>query len=360
MEDTDILIIGGGLSGLYAAYLLSRKKISFTLLEARSRMGGRILSTQHNGYFSDMGPSWYWPEINPKFVQLVQFFGLDGYRQFENGLGRFQYFDGSVASVRRYGSMPASWRISGGMTSLITNLLEYVPEKAIRFQHPVCEITKEASGALVSVGELEKDIQCQFKAQKIILAIPPRLAAATILFTPDLSFHLTQAMLGTPTWMAGQAKFCALYNDPFWRQQGFSGQAFSQKGPLGEIHDGSFDKSQGPYGSTGFVNIPAAQRNHEQELITEILFQLKTIYGRPADQPVSCYYQDWAREPYTATSFDQPPMREHPDYHPPAGRTTLWDGVIHFAGTETADQYGGYLEGALSSAQRAVMNLSQI
>ena len=66
---------------------------------------------------------------------------------------------------------------------------------------------------------------------------------------------------------------------------------------------------------------------------------------------------DWARERFTATRFDEPPMYEHPFYQPPAGRTSIWDGTIHFAGTETADQHGGYLEGALSAAERAVINL---
>jgi monoamine oxidase len=49
-------------------------------------------------------------------------------------------------------------------------------------------------------------------------------------------------------------------------------------------------------------------------------------------------------------------MYQHPLYHPPAGKTSIWDGTIHFAGTETADQHGGYLEGALTAAERAVMN----
>ncbi len=102
MEDTDILIIGGGLSGLYAAYLLSQQKKSFTLLEARSRVGGRILSTEYKGYFSDMGPSWYWPEINPKWVRLVQTLGLEGHRQFEIGPG--VYHDACLlADFRRDG-----------------------------------------------------------------------------------------------------------------------------------------------------------------------------------------------------------------------------------------------------------------
>jgi len=45
---------------------------------------------------------------------------------------------------------------------------------------------------------------------------------------------------------------------------------------------------------------------------------------------------------------------EHPVYQPPAGQTTIWDGIIQFAGSETASQHGGYLEGALVSAERVL------
>ncbi|CCK80829.1 flavin monoamine oxidase family protein [Desulfobacula toluolica] len=357
-EKIDTIIIGGGLSGIYAACLLAKKNKSFILLEARERVGGRILSTEHQGFFSDLGPSWYWPSINPKIVHLIQVLGLKSYRQFEEGMGRFQTPDGTVRTVRGYDMSPPCRRISGGMMALITKLCENIPENAIQLNHPVCEIKKHSSGAVVSVGELEKESKARFNAKNIILALPPRLAAATILFTPDLSHDLTQAMLKMGTWMAGQAKFCALYEEPYWRQTGLSGQAFSQTGPLGEIHDGSND-NQGPYGLTGFISIPAAQRNHPQSLTSAILSQLAAIYGKPADQPMAVYYQDWARERFTATQFDQPPMHEHPLYHPPAGKTSIWDGIIQFAGTETDTRYGGYLEGALAAAERAVTKLQQ-
>ena len=49
----------------------------------------------------------------------------------------------------------------------------------------------------------------------------------------------------------------------------------------------------------------------------------------------------------------------HPDYRPPGGVTAIWDGRLHFAGTETADQHGGYLEGALAAAERSARNLSK-
>ena len=60
-----VLIIGGGLAGLTAARLLHHAGIGFQLLEARDRLGGRILSTDASGEVSDdgfdLGPSWFWP-----------------------------------------------------------------------------------------------------------------------------------------------------------------------------------------------------------------------------------------------------------------------------------------------------------
>lgn len=353
-KTVDTLIIGGGLSGIYAAYLLSRRKASFLVLEARERIGGRILCPEHQGYLSDLGPSWFWPEIQPKIAHLVQTLGLEGYRQFEEGLGRFQCLDGAVRTIRGYAMEPLSWRLFGGMMALVRKLSEEIPENAIRRNHPVCRIEKRGDGVRVSVGELDQEPWARFHARHVILALPPRLAAATILFDPDLSPPLTQAMLRIGTWMAGQAKFCALYEEPFWRQSGLSGQAFSERGPLGEIHDGS-NNDQGPYGLNAFVGLPAVQRNHPGQLLDAIHAQLVLIYGKAAAHPSAVFYQDWAHERFTATPYDRAPMVEHPFYHPPAGRTSIWNHTLHFAGTETAEQHGGYLEGALSAAERAVI-----
>ena len=93
------------------------------------------------------------------------------------------------------------------------------------------------------------------------------------------------------------------------------------------------NNNQCPYGLTGFLGIPAVQRDHQRLIIDAILSQLAIIYGPPAAQPTAFFYQDWAHERFTATRFDQPPMYEHPLYHPPAGKTSIWGGTIHFAGT---------------------------
>lgn len=355
-ETFDTIIIGGGLSGLYCAHLLAAANRSFMVLEARGRLGGRILSPEHQGFHTDLGPSWYWPAIQPRMVRLIQTLGLRGYPQFETGLGRFQSFTGDVRTVQGYATQPASWRLCGGMHALVESLGKTIPENAIRLNHPVCEIEKHPSGAQVSVGDLEAEPRARFHARHVILALPPRLAAATILFTPELSHHLTQAMLKIGTWMAGQAKFYAVYESPFWRQAGLSGQAFSERGPLGEIHDGSGPESN-PCGLTGFFGIPAVQRSRKEQLTKAILQQLTLLFGDPASRPAAFFYQDWATERFTATPYDQPPMHQHPHYRPPADKAAIWDGTVLFAGTETASEQGGYLEGALVTAEQAIERL---
>jgi monoamine oxidase len=353
----DTIIIGGGLCGIYCAYIMSAMKKQFLLFEGRPRLGGRILCTRHANFSADLGPSWYWPEINPDLIHLINELGLEGYPQFENGKGRFQYADGTVATVRGYASEPESWRLYGGMISIIDRLVDKIPEPCIRCSHPVCEIKKDDhSGVIVCVGNHGQDHKMQYIADNVILALPPRLAASSILFTPDLSHDLTQAMLRTSTWMAGQAKFYVLYEKPFWRRQELSGQAFSQTGPLSEIHDGSNEKA-GPYGLTGFVGVPPFQRRDRQILLRQIFSQLSAVFGEPAESPVKFYYQDWAYEPFTATQFDQTAVHEHPLYSPSDGRTSIWGGSVQLAGSETSGRFAGYLQGALESAKRAVSQI---
>ncbi|GLR27037.1 NAD(P)/FAD-dependent oxidoreductase [Limnobacter litoralis] len=95
---TTIAILGGGLSGLYAAHLLQLQGIPFTLFEARTRLGGRIHSTPQ-GF--DLGPAWFWPEANPRISQLVNEFGLSWFEQHSAGAALFGFVGGSTAARNR-------------------------------------------------------------------------------------------------------------------------------------------------------------------------------------------------------------------------------------------------------------------
>ena len=162
-----------------------------------------------------------------------------------------------------------------------------------------------------------------------------------------------QAMQEIPTWMAGQAKAIAVYDTPFWRINGFSGQATSRKGPMIEIHDAS-PADGGPYALFGFIGIPPAGREDVALLRQHLIAQLIRLFGPQAATPKQLKIQDWASAKYTATEADKEPMYAHPNYGLPPTLTKLWNNKLHFAGTEVAPTFGGYIEGALEAVENVL------
>lgn len=70
MMNAEVIIVGGGLSGLYAARLLEKAGIDYALLEGRERMGGRIL--QANAAEADLGATWFWPTFRVKRLRRLR------------------------------------------------------------------------------------------------------------------------------------------------------------------------------------------------------------------------------------------------------------------------------------------------
>ena len=188
-------------------------------------------------------------------------------------------------------------------------------------------------------------------ANRIVLALPPRVAAG-LEFDPYLTQRQINAMQEIPTWMAGHAKFFAVYEDPFWRRAGLSGDAFSRHGPLAEIHDASAQAGT-PAALFGFLGVSASVRESNRDAIIDAaLEQLVRIFGAPARNPVKTYLQDWAQDPFTATVQDQTPPMHHPDYGMPSALASIWDGKLQMCSTEVAPEMGGFLEGALAVAEK--------
>ena len=192
----------------------------------------------------------------------------------------------------------------------------------------------------------------------IALALPPRLAAQSIEFQPALEKSAMDAMRAIPTWMASHAKVVAIYENPFWRNAGFSGDGVSQRGPLMEIHDAS--PAAGTTGALfGFTGVPASVRQTgEHDIARLAVEQLVAMYGSDAANPVGILVQDWAREEFTATFDDEnAPPQQHPEYGTPPSLAHLWNGKLRLASTEMAPIYGGYLEGALEAAEMVAADL---
>lgn len=354
---TETLILGGGLSGLYAAHLLTQRAEEFLLLEAREHLGGRILSevdpspNSTAGY--DLGPSWFWPGFQPQVRQLVDELGLRAFPQDTAGLAIFEDEHHQLSRFPSHANEPRSFRIEGGIARLTERLAEQLDATNIRTSVRVRRLAAIEGGVRVT-AEDSTGKPLTLETERVLLAAPPRLLARTLTFDPPLPPEAQQALLATPTWMAGHAKFVALYEEPIWRNQGLSGQAFSRRGPMAEIHDASPIEG-GPFALFGFYGLSAmARRAAGRTLIEESISQLERLFGPKMLEPLRVLFKDWSDDPLTATSEDFTPLAGHPTYGLPEVLRELWDGRLHFCSTETSVRNGGYLEGALDAARRVV------
>ncbi|MFA5730885.1 MAG: NAD(P)/FAD-dependent oxidoreductase [Acidithiobacillus sp.] len=346
---TETLIIGGGLSGMALAAQLAAQGRDFLLVEARDRLGGRILTRREGEAYFDMGPTWFWPG-QPRIATLTQHLGLSRFDQFCHGELTFEDEQCQVHRGRGYASMQGSWRLEGGLGALIAALAKEVPAQRLRLSTAIRTLTRAATGIKATSQD-----GVSILARRVVLALPPRMAAK-MSFTPMLPTAALTALEGIATWMAGHAKAVVIYDRPFWREAGLSGDATSRHGPMVEIHDAS-PATGGPYALFGFIGVPPRARSDEQTLRQQIQAQLIRLFGPEAAKPRALYLKDWAYDPFTATELDAQAPHVHPQYglHRALGR--LWGGNLILAGTEAAPQFGGYLEGALEASELALARL---
>ena len=350
IETSDVLIVGAGLSGLMLATQLINKGIDVQLIEARSRSGGRMLSVASSqnidrAYF-DMGPSWIWP--GQRLIEnLLKSLDIDVFEQYSQGNLVYEEAMGQVRRDYDYSTMAGSLRIDGGMQRVINRLKEGLPEASVFESHRLDSIKTSGEKVIATVETLQNGIE--FHTNKIVFCVPPRIAASTIGFEPKLPTDVIQSLNSIPTWMAGHGKLIAVYDKPFWREMGLSGDAISRQGPLMEIHDASpMNLACGAL--FGFVGLPAHSPERESSvLIKGAIKQLERLFGPQAKNPIDVFFKDWALEPFTATQ-DDVLSGHHPDYGLTNNIKAMTDRGIYFSSTETASHSGGFIEGALAAA----------
>jgi monoamine oxidase len=352
-----VAIIGAGLSGLYAARLLHAAGVGFRILEARDRVGGRILSVDAEGKPSedgfDLGPSWFWPQMQPGMGALVAELGLSGFGQFSEGDVVFERFS-REGPLRHPGPRqePQSIRLVGGTAALVRALLAGLPEDCIRRNSRVTRVTLAEDGMRLTTAHPGGGEEGMWVSH-VITAVPPRLLEATVAFVPALDPSTSQRWRDTPTWMAPHAKFFALYDHPFWREAGLTGTAQSMVGPMMEIHDAT--TASGQPALFGFVGMGPDQRAAagEAALTRACLEQLARIFGPQARQPRATLYKDWAADPFTATPADRG-FTGHPSPADTGWVTGAWQKRLSMAGSETSPTEPGFLAGAVEAARRTV------
>ena len=354
----DVIIIGGGLCGLHAAHLLQERGLGYHLLEGSDRLGGRILSEQVDvaggapaGAY-DLGPAWYWPTFQARMPALVAALGLRAFPQ--DVAGALVWEETPDSRTRFEGGAPSdgSMRVDGGLGAVVDAIAARLDGGRIHVGTRV--VAMRLAGDGVEVDAIDgTGATSTHMAPRVITALPLRLLARSIQLEPDPGPGVLAAWADVPTWMAGQAKMVAVYDTPFWREDGLSGEARSRVGPLVEIHDAT--APGGLPALTGFVGWPAdVRRQVGDQLAGAVVDQLSRLFGPRASSPVAVLHKDWAPDPLVATGDDAAPLMTHPHYggHPRPG--AQWDGRLLLAGTESAPGNGGYMEGALEASELAV------
>jgi monoamine oxidase len=189
----------------------------------------------------------------------------------------------------------------------------------------------------------------EWRARRVVCAIPPVLAQR-IDWRPALPAARDQLMQRTP--MGATVKCVALYSRAFWREAGMAGEAVSTRGPVTAVFD------NGPRDGTtpsllAFVVGRAARgwaAFSEEERRRTVLDAFARYFGPQAGQPVGYVEKDWQTEVWTrgcpvgATAPGALAAFGH-ILREPVGR-------VHWAGTETATEWTGYMEGAVQSGER--------
>lgn len=338
-----VVIIGAGLSGLTLAYLLSQNNISITILEASSRVGGRILTREGAlGTPLELGAMWF-SDLHPNLYTLLESLEIRKFHQFATGISFFQTKSFEPAQQFQVPASSApSYRIGGGTAMLIHVLSTKIPGAQIKLNSRVVAIEEKGNRISVSIGEGD----C-ISADIVVSCIPPQLLASGIAFTPKLPEAVEELLPSVQTWMAGSVKFVLEYKVPFWRNSRFSGMLYSHAGLITEMYDHTnIDGNR--FGLTGFLN-PAAAAYSREVREKYVLSQLTDLMGIQARENI--LYEDMVWNDEFVLAGNSIIHRPHQNNGHPLLQLSYMNDKFHFCGTETAMEHAGYMEGAVVAAK---------
>jgi monoamine oxidase len=209
---------------------------------------------------------------------------------------------------------------------------------------PARRIVQDARGVRVESDKLT------VTGKRVIVTAPPAVSAL-IGYEPALPAMRAQLLQRFP---AGTVYKCmAIYDEPFWRKDGLTGQATSDTGPCKITFDNT-PPDASPGVMLGFIEGQEARRwegRPAEERRKAVLECFARYYGDRARSPVAYVDKSWADEIWTRGCYG--------GYLPPGVWTDFGPhvraphGRIGWAGAETATIWNGYMDGAVRSGERA-------
>jgi monoamine oxidase len=436
----DVVVVGAGLAGLTAAWELQRAGCSVLVVEARDRVGGRVLShSLAGGHVVDVGGQFVGPAQRhilglaaalgvatvPIFTQGLTLLEVGGQRygyrvvpragaiqladagramftldrmarrvptgapwqvggaaaadaqtladwarrHVHTRLGRFAikaFSQGVLACepgevsllhvlfyLRAAGGFrqltetsggAQQDRFAGGAQLIAVRLAERLGAGSVRLGAPVTRIEQGPSWIIAHAAGVAA------AGRRAVIAVPPVLAGR-IRYDPPLPGDRDQLTQAAP--MGSVIKCVAMYQTAFWRDAGYNGQVTSD-GPGARVTFDTGPSTGSPGMLLGFVTAAEARRLARAGLAqrrAEVLASFGRYFGPAATRPVGYTENDWTADPWARGCYGA---------HFPPGTWTQFgpalcrpSGLLHWAGTETATVWSGYMDGAVQSGKRA-------
>ncbi len=343
-ETKKVIIVGAGLSGLSLAYFLLKKKYEVQILEVTNRVGGRIKTIKgKNQTPLELGATWIANE-HVHLVDLLAELGIEKYHQYRKGVSLFHTERNAAPQQFEVPEQePPTYRIAGGSERLIEALRQKIEKVDLQLGIQVNSITKTQNGVEVTSTENNR-----YTAHYAVVCMPPQLIFTSLTFSPKLPDAVHQLLPKVQTWMAGSIKFVLEYKEAFWRKLKFSGMLYSHVGIVTEMYDHT-NKEENKFGFTGFLH-PNAKQLTKAERKQATLTYLQAFFGNQILD--YSFYEDqvWDEDNLVGNAdLIQQPHLNNGDILLKKG---YFDNQLFFAGTETSNQFPGYMDSAIASAKR--------
>jgi len=347
----EVIIIGGGLAGLTAAYTLKKHGVKPLILESNDRLGGRIYTKSTGHQVFELGATWVFQDELLK--QLISGLGLDLYPQYLKGDALIKY-DPSIAIQRSSTDSLTNGaiyhKVRGGTGAIVQALSDQLDADRILLNKKVVKMAYGTGNISLTIDDGSIII-----GAKVIITVPPKVIANQISITPPLNNqHL---MKSTHTWMGDSSKFTILLERDYWRIKNLSGFVYSNYGLIREVQDHSADDGES-FGLLGFTQPVGELTGNFQKRKQVVVQELTELFGIAEAHILA--YDDYLWGEYFV---DEQHQNYNTDLIPHQNNghsiylNSHFDDHLFFAGAETSPSNPGYMEGAVGSAYRAVQLL---